>query len=804
MEWQSHERARNAWDIERAEMKAKIAKQEGDGRKAKKLNEQLDKQIRMLEKALKNERARSNGNSSTNAAENGVGDGKMDKNGAVENKGLKKEWEEKAVKGELAICFSFGLCDRFVNMCAHTGGIGSNLDNSTGEPYKETQDSMEAERDALRDKSKHYLTKCVEEITYLLTPPSHPQPPPQQRTDSSSLMGQPDSVSIPLDEMFLQQRQKFNQAGSLSNYGPSTLNQQHHLQNSQLSSQNYPDHLLSNNTAQLPQQQRAAYMTRETPSQQGHAITSSREAAALSQSQAANQFSINSEEPLEQITHSFDNRGRPTVPRQEEGGSLRQIVADEPDGWAFDDPATSAATTTAPSSLDPSASEQQSSRRPDTDTFPSADSILAKSPPRTGSGSHRRRISGGSAMIRRRSSGQDAEAPKPDHSEFRVRYALRGHLYVVRSVVFTGGGSPSEPEICTAGDDGMIKRWIIPANYGGYGSHQHQQGSDSGGGSDLDIQSYFTHRGHEGIVTSLAACCPSASFSTGGRVLGDGWIFSGGQDTTVRVWERGRVDPKATLEGHTDAVWTVCLLPATAASALGADCNRYGGPDRVLLASGSADGTVKIWSVSTPPQLTSPSTGSRRGIGGSRRHSVTSGSNFPSSPQPSVASSTPFHYTLVHSINRTQQMTVTPSPTCINPLSPLGDNFVVSYDDSSILIFDTRTGEELVGMASKETYDGTPKTGVNAVVTTSVSLLPEGTGSGTRMGMMDGQSDEDASGGAVSMVMHRSATGSSERGGVEGVIISGHEDRYIRFFDANSGMQLSLLIIFFFLICTTC
>lgn len=58
LEWHNHERARNAWDIERAEMKAKIAKQEGDVRSAKKLNDQLDKQIRMLELALKNERAK--------------------------------------------------------------------------------------------------------------------------------------------------------------------------------------------------------------------------------------------------------------------------------------------------------------------------------------------------------------------------------------------------------------------------------------------------------------------------------------------------------------------------------------------------------------------------------------------------------------------------------------------------------------------------------------------------------------------------------------------------------------------------
>lgn len=56
LEWHNHERARNAWDIERAEMKAKIAKQEGEVRSAKKLNDQLNRHIRMLEQALMNER----------------------------------------------------------------------------------------------------------------------------------------------------------------------------------------------------------------------------------------------------------------------------------------------------------------------------------------------------------------------------------------------------------------------------------------------------------------------------------------------------------------------------------------------------------------------------------------------------------------------------------------------------------------------------------------------------------------------------------------------------------------------------
>jgi striatin 1/3/4 len=473
------------------------------------------------------------------------------------------------------------------------------------------------------------------------------------------------------------------------------------------------------------------------------------------QSNTAQAFSI-PEEQVEKITHSFDNHGRPVANREGESQS-RQVIVQDPDSWNFEEPTTS---------LGGLAPDVNPSRRPDTDAFPAANSIPAKSPPRMGSQSHRRKSSGSVNMSRRKLEGHESresvlnQGARSDLQNFKVRFALRGHLDVVRSVIFTGGGSPSEPEICTAGDDGMIKRWIIPASY----TTQH------GMSNDLDKTCYFTHRGHDGAVTSLAACPATASFSTGGRVSGDGWIFSGGQDSTIRVWERGRVDPKATLDGHTDAVWAVCVLPTTCSSVFGQDSSTYGGPDRILLASGSADGTIKIWAVSAPPQIISPQTGSRRGVGGSRRHSVTSGSNYPSDPQPSVATSTPFNYTLIHTIERATH----PSPTCISPLSLTGENFVVSFSDASILVFDTRTGEEIIGMASAETYDGTPATGVLSVVATSVGV--EGA-----MGMDSGRgASEDES------VVH-GATGSSVGGGVEGVVISGHEDRFIRFFDANSG-----------------
>lgn len=459
------------------------------------------------------------------------------------------------------------------------------------------------------------------------------------------------------------------------------------------------------------------------------------------------------EEAVEQVMHSYDSYGRQVPSREEESMSIN-ARADDSDAWTFDD---------TPAMPDHHSSEAPPPRRPDTDMFPNTSNMPVRSPPRA-LGAHRRKSSGSSTAARRRSGGGESkediagQLKGSEPSTFKLRFSMRGHLDVVRSVIFTGGGSPSEPEICTAGDDGTIKRWIIPASFASF----NQPGATL---SDLDITSYFTHRGHEGMVLSIASC-PSMAFSTGGRVSGDGWIFSGGQDATVRVWERGRVDPKATMDGHTDAVWTVCVLPATSGAVFGADSNRFGGPDRLLLASGSADGTVKIWAVSAPPQLTSPSTGSRRGVGGSRRHSVTAGSNYPSSPQPSIATSTPFNYDLVHTIPRANGA----SPTCIAPLSPNGETFVVSYTDCSVLVFDTRTGEEVIGMASSETYDGTQATGINTVVASSVSI--EGSGNEQNRGLGE---DEPLHG----------ATGT---GGVEGIVISGHEDQYIRFFDANSGM----------------
>ncbi|OKP12239.1 Striatin Pro11 [Penicillium subrubescens] len=707
-EWHRHERDRNAWEIERAEMKSRIGRLEGELRTSKRMQESLGKHVRLMEAALKKEREKVKMLSNNESVE-GLQD---PKDIARESVNFLKE-QRSASK--------------------------SNTDAKPEDPTN--PESQEIANEDERDKSRVYLSKCAQEIAYHVIPTSHPVPDLSDPDLSGHLYGNQQLSQQNLEEAFLQQqRQKANHMISreavLAN----------HQQPGNQYSENAPPSRAQNQYNQGPLAVERRQVEQQQQQQQQTPVT------AIDNRKLAYEQGLLDERAATGTQQSAHDAPGPSVAVKEDLQShhATEQSTEDVDGWNFDEPAEKAPI-----------AESIPPHRPDTDAFPNANFVRGKSPSRGGSLSHRRKSSGSrrksDGSIEARDFGANAGQQDPG---FKVRFALRGHLDVIRSVIFTGGGSPAEPEICTCSDDGTIKRWIIPATYGNFNA----QGPSSS--SDLDITSYFTHRGHNGAVTSLAACSPSQNISNGGRALGDGWVFSGGQDASVRVWERGRVDPKATLDGHTDAVWGLCVLPGTAGSVFGDSSSHYGGSDRILLASGAADGRILVWAVSPPPLASNPQAGSRRQGGSRRANSISSGSNFPSSPQPSVATSTPFHYTLVHHIIRSDS----PSPTCISPLSLAGVNFVVSYSDASILVYDTRTGEEIVGMASLETYDGTPSTGVNSVVTTTVGF--------------DGSANLDPSRTMAEEEVVHGATGSSS---VEGVIISGYEDRYIRFFDANSG-----------------
>jgi striatin 1/3/4 len=57
-EWHRHERDRNAWEIEREEMRNRIAILEGETRTSKGMRISLERHVKLLETALKKERDR--------------------------------------------------------------------------------------------------------------------------------------------------------------------------------------------------------------------------------------------------------------------------------------------------------------------------------------------------------------------------------------------------------------------------------------------------------------------------------------------------------------------------------------------------------------------------------------------------------------------------------------------------------------------------------------------------------------------------------------------------------------------------
>ncbi|KAL7623713.1 1,2-dihydroxy-3-keto-5-methylthiopentene dioxygenase [Parahypoxylon ruwenzoriense] len=703
-EWHRHERDRNAWEIERQEMKGRIAALEGSARRADATQKALKRYVTILEKKVRDQAAQLKVVSSAppDTDHSVKQPPKIDRAALIQEK-LKSSGEKpkEPVPG---------------------------LEGLLGERVQEDEE---------RENLRVFLDQCQAEFTYLMITPANPMPPrespPLPLIDDlrEADFGLP-ITQQPLDAAFQALRLSQNHVKDASGRPVPVNANNHHVQ--MMPQVNSAVNLPPKNDLQSAPMVRSG----ENPAQMySHPGEWPASAPPLARMQ---------EEANAKLNHSNESARTELaeIPLEKRGSS-------DGDGWDFGE-----GNFPDPGSAQPL---QPLTHRPDTDIFPNAEN-LPKSPNR-GPSSHRRKGS----MSRRRSAEQElslnAMAQKADNGSFKLRYGLRGHLNTVRTVIFSGGGSPGEPEICTAGDDGLIKRFHIPRD-----NPNHMGGISS----DLDVPADFTHRGHTGAVLSLTSWSPSPNFSTGGRAQGDGWIFSGGQDATIRVWERGRVDPKATLDGHTDAVWAICVLPVTLGAVFG-QSSPYGSPDRILVASGAADGAIKIWAVSAPPQLTSPQPGPPRratGSGRVRGNSMSSGSQFPSSPQPNMASNSPFHSTLVHDIRRSNGSKA--SPTCITPLSATGEAFVVSYSDAAIIVFDTRTGEEIGSMASLETYDNTINTSVNAVVATTAGLDQ---GSGPGLG------DEDTSG--------PTGGGGSAGSGVEGVIISGHEDRFIRFFDANSG-----------------
>ncbi|MCJ8737501.1 hypothetical protein PDJAM_G00024620 [Pangasius djambal] len=150
------------------------------------------------------------------------------------------------------------------------------------------------------------------------------------------------------------------------------------------------------------------------------------------------------------------------------------------------------------------------------------------------------------------------------------KFTLRSHFDSIRSLAF----HPQEPVLVTASEDHTLKMWNL------------QKTAPAKKCAALDVEPIYTFRAHRGAVLCVV-------MSSNGEQC-----FSGGMDGTIQSWNtpNPNIDPydsyepsvlRGALCGHTDAVWGLVYSSA-----------------HQRLLSCSADGTVRLWNAAdTSPAL---------------------------------------------------------------------------------------------------------------------------------------------------------------------------------------------------------
>lgn len=188
-----------------------------------------------------------------------------------------------------------------------------------------------------------------------------------------------------------------------------------------------------------------------------------------------------------------------------------------------------------------------------------------------------------------------------------------------------------------------------------------------------DSEPAITYRGHTASVTALALSSATNR------------IYSCSLDSTIQVWQIPAKDREpyaaydrglneARLEGHTDAIWDVCLLSAPMG-------------ERELLASASADGTVKIWDC-TP----SASSSDGEGAQGSNRRAV----------QGLIMSWTSVGVDSTTDAIDDSEKKGEPLPTSLALIQSDLTKLAVGYQDGIVRIFDIATGQLVSSLKPKE------------------------------------------------------------------------------------------------------
>lgn len=251
------------------------------------------------------------------------------------------------------------------------------------------------------------------------------------------------------------------------------------------------------------------------------------------------------------------------------------------------------------------------------------------------------------------------------HKTWRAKRTLRAHLDSVRCLAFDRVERPTDVVVASGSDDCSIKLWrMAPLSLASATRSMTLPDSDP----------FHTFRGHAAPVTALVISAVSEH------------LYSASLDCTVGIWYMPSRDADLyapfdegshiyKLEGHTDAIWDVCILAS--------NVNNSTGRSSEVVASASADKTVKIWHVESRTSRDGRPTSQLRlslsaaGVDGD----VTAKS---------------------------------PIPTCITLCQSDMTRLAVAYSDGIVRIFDIETGRLL--LSSKPDPSGSSPTQVNRLV----------------------------------------------------------------------------------------
>lgn len=782
-EWRRYEKDRNEWEIERAEMRARIALLEGERRGVENLKTDLMRRVKMLEYALRQERSKYlSSSANTQSASSPLSStAPQVKNPLLQ--GLEKGTSSSGRSSPAPFAESAPTAS------AITAAAGTSLNAGALGAGLLSRSTSSAKDPKSRAKSREYLKQCLQEISYLTSattlnplpdrgiasgssvnassmqsaprprktmlesvPPTLPGPTESHaalagsisRASAATALGVPNAKGgrlgrSPLfaSEPVLEEAPE-SEEGARENFEPAQGQREENVgeqQQQQQQGNNAPDSVPMVNplsaTFAEPEPSTQATDGREQDGAPGSSNSSdSSRSSQSTDSRGTSAGSLTDQEldDQEQVTAIFKPGGRDWQKLKEAGIKNRERRESERQSQAAEE-----------ASIISEAQQQLAI------TSEKVNQLMNRSG--RAPGSERKDeddLANLSLATEDEEAAKEAADAAADSLLWKSKKVLRSHLDAVRAVAFL----QNEMTLLSASDDNTIKFWNLDAGT------LNQPSAKSG----TDSQPVVTFRGHSAAVTCLAVSPNKRRF------------YSGSLDSSIRVWQLPDRAVEAyppfeksmelgCLVGHSQAVWDVALLPDRS-------------DEEGRLASASADGTVKIWSVRNTSSV-STGNGEANASGAAPAVLQLSWDYFGSDPWPDTAKER----------ENLEKSGTLPVPTCVEACHSDLRLVAVSYSNSVVKLFDLDTGRQVRQLKSDETFDGTAETQINKLVThaTLPMLITAHEDGYIRM------FDLDTGACTLSMVAHLDAVTSLDIDASGLTLVSGGHDCSVRFWDIAGG-----------------